>query len=645
MGHAAGKNNKDLGALQLMKGLIGTLGSAGRGALSATLGMPGDLEQLGRMIVGNENDTLFPTTETVSAKMPKLPASLSQPVAEELGQWAPLSPSAAKKLAKPATRAVAEAIARGAESNSPLARIALPGTMRTNVVKDRGGNWITDVGQDPRSPRAHLRGFRDFPEHRDEAIMFGGHYADEADTPAMQTRMRQNAALNSFLENKLGRYIERDMGTPGDPIRALAEQGILHFDPHTGTQPNGIGQFMRNMYAGSKVPNEGPDWAQKVQQSLVSRQGQSDLARKWEAAADSSIDAEPISTYLDRDSKFHHLKQPWMEREGLNLDDPIYRLTNHGVSELGFLHLKDELKNALRGEAGGLPPNLRLAPEDLDKMGIDNAVRHVAKINEWRAVQKAEADALKANNAATHLYKEYPENNPRGLHWVELKAPEAGEVIDDGFGNMSAPGYVDLEKALKYEGDTMGHCVGGYCDNVFEGSSRIFSLRDAKGQPHVTIETAPPLPEDIQKLAKKARAEFDATGRTETDRYGFGDWLDDNGYSDLVGMNLANTGERSNIVQIKGKQNRAPNAEYLPFVQDFIKSDNWGDIGDLHNAQMWKHPKTGAYHTIEEAMNNPELGAVYESRNLDANGNYIGRRYAEGGLVENGDDFAYPGFF
>ena len=48
-----------------------------------------------------------------------------------------------------------------------------------------------------------------------------------------------------------------------------------------------------------------------------------------------------------------------------------------------------------------------------------------------------------------------------------------------------------LGDALKYEGDTMGHCVGGYCPDVLEGHSRIFSLRDAKGEPHVTVETKP----------------------------------------------------------------------------------------------------------------------------------------------------------
>lgn len=41
---------------------------------------------------------------------------------------------------------------------------------------------------------------------------------------------------------------------------------------------------------------------------------------------------------------------------------------------------------------------------------------------------------------------------------------------------------------LAWEGDQMGHCVGGYCDLVEKGDSIIYSLRDPKGMPHATIE-------------------------------------------------------------------------------------------------------------------------------------------------------------
>ncbi len=45
-------------------------------------------------------------------------------------------------------------------------------------------------------------------------------------------------------------------------------------------------------------------------------------------------------------------------------------------------------------------------------------------------------------------------------------------------------------ESLEYEGQEMGHCVGGYCDIVTQGGSIIYSLRDPKNKPHVTIEVS-----------------------------------------------------------------------------------------------------------------------------------------------------------
>jgi hypothetical protein len=43
-----------------------------------------------------------------------------------------------------------------------------------------------------------------------------------------------------------------------------------------------------------------------------------------------------------------------------------------------------------------------------------------------------------------------------------------------------------------------------------------------------------------------------------------------------------------NMIQTKGTANRAPVDDYLPYVQDFIKSDTWGEVGDLANARVRK---------------------------------------------------------
>jgi hypothetical protein len=44
----------------------------------------------------------------------------------------------------------------------------------------------------------------------------------------------------------------------------------------------------------------------------------------------------------------------------------------------------------------------------------------------------------------------------------------------------------------------------------------------------------------------------------------------------------------SEIIQIKGKQNKAPKEEYLPFVQDFVRSGKWSDVRDLANTGLYR---------------------------------------------------------
>lgn len=47
---------------------------------------------------------------------------------------------------------------------------------------------------------------------------------------------------------------------------------------------------------------------------------------------------------------------------------------------------------------------------------------------------------------------------------------------------------VTSENDLLVEGNKQNHCVGSYCDDVKSGSSIIYSLRDPKNHPHVTME-------------------------------------------------------------------------------------------------------------------------------------------------------------
>lgn len=294
---------------------------------------------------------------------------------------------------------------------------------------------------------------------------------------------------------------------------------------------------------------------------------------------------------------------PWINK--VDPETMIYR-SNQGFSirDAGFDHIIDELKNAMNPNSG-LPAHLQLTPEQVASMGMEKATRHVNDINLWRSEQKSMADIVRAQKSAV-TYKEYPETQKK-LRWVELKPSEQlpeGWKTEDKNGRTwfvdpegkyhnpdSDPRLAELEDALKYEGEVMQHCVGGYCPDVIQGKTRIFSLRDAKGKPNVTIEVIPPEQpypvsgEEFAKLDSATKAQYREYVRQWRQRHPEVEDLTDKDTANA----LAEAGvppRPPEIRQIKGKGNRKPKAEFIPFIQDFIKSQKWSDIKDLGNTDL-----------------------------------------------------------
>jgi hypothetical protein len=105
--------------------------------------------------------------------------------------------------------------------------------------------------------------------------------------------------------------------------------------------------------------------------------------------------------------------------------------------------------------------------------------------------------------------------------------------------------WVDVRTpdALSLEGNIMGHCVGGsnYCNAVAKDTTKIISLRDKKGLPHVTIQLEK-TPEGFTRVAQ-----IKGTANNSPEKY-FGEinaFLDD--YSAKLGKNLTIT-ERPSFV-------------------------------------------------------------------------------------------------
>jgi len=449
----------------------------------------------------------------------------------------------------------AQAAGKAATALSGLG--ALPGAA---VIKPKGGNWLAGSVERALEP---LR--KPMPSRATDA------FGNEVPNPLANSPMyTENAALNKWIDTKLTKYVKNEMATPEDPVRALAERGTLHFEPQGGA----VRSHTMRTVAG--MPTEPT--------------ATTPLARAWEDVSDAAVMRGQYQDMIPfAESGEEGLRKYGGEYAVKNPQAVAYAFdTGASPSDMGFPHIIDELTNAMNPNSG-LPASLRLTPQQLEKVTVPQAVERVAKINEWRAAQKAEADALKARNPATFEHRAYEtvpgtaEPNEKGLRWVELKAstepvdvssmliqnagkysilepgqklswkdPKTGRVLFDtpekaAKAYTQHKHYASLEDALKYEGDVMGHCVGGYCPDVQEGRSRIYSLRDAKGEPHVTVEVRPGIIEPRMNGDVKLPDE---------------------------------------IVQIKGKANRAPKDEYLPFVQDFVRSGQWSAVGDIRNTGL-----------------------------------------------------------
>ena len=400
-------------------------------------------------------------------------------------------------------------------------------------------------------------------------------------------------SAQDWLARSLAKYYKTDFGSPQDPLRDLAERG-LHYDLDMTPE-------------------------------------------KWKATVDSYLLADPIGDVMfplnraggmpgaGSDLRGGALSaMPWLAKQPVT--DKVYGIGSGG---LNLEHFADEFANALNPEASGLPMDLAVRPESLGRMTFAQAAERVGRINQFRAKEMERAALGNLDSPAVQTFKEYADDNPMGLRWAELKAPDPEGGLPEGWqmgpdrdGFLSPEGeffytypgqgqYDDaLQQALKYEGDTMGHCVGGYCDDVMEGRSRIFSLRDAKGEPHVTVETAPVLTGISGDILNQMEPGIWDKIVSEGGHYDTFDWLKNNRPDLLARFDDRPTEE---IIQIKGKQNRAPKDDYLPFVQDFVKSGKWSNVGDLVNTGLVRLPD-GRYIThdqMDEVIAKNNLDTVY----------------------------------
>ncbi len=453
-------------------------------------------------------------------------AGVAQPVVSGAAKLA----GAGAKAAAPFARSTAEM------ANELYAAGQMPGMVSPNayVVKPKGGNWL------PGSVEKNVE-------------LMKGLDADLVDQLGLNPVNAASPHVTNWVDNKLVKYIKNEMGTPGDPVRALADKGTLHVNPDdlfyrmpdefTDVTPGGMVATARTS-GGFPIESASSTYA----------------GRNWEASADMAV--KP----LDIENLNKVFREPWMDK--LPSDSKIYATQPGVLNKLGFEHLVDELKSATGGDVN-IPQHLRIDPAKLERMSVPDAVQHVAKINEWRFEQ---AGKVAVENVAK-LPEALPSTDPK-FTWRNLNNPE-DEALTRG--------------AHEAVGKDMGICIGQtqYVGRAIKGEANHFSLFDDKGHPHVAIEARPSTldkaignmsREQKDSLTAQAKQQIgvdpnDATYILNDEQFNALMSTMDKIYVDTYGA------PPPDIFQVKGKANATSvNAKYQDQLKQFLNSQEWGNV-------------------------------------------------------------------
>jgi hypothetical protein len=317
--------------------------------------------------------------------------------------------------------------------------------MKSYVIKPKGGNWLAGKIEKSIEP-LKIQGLPDLTGTGEIPLDPGP------------------AAINKWLDTKLNKYIKNEMGTAEDPLRELAERGVVA--GNFGTVGRDDQKYLEGLREAAGFPSKGL--------------AKSRLARKYEALSDLAISQNTAGTYTGSTSGRPYTgymdANPWLSK--VPPETKVYELIqpNPLTDDLGFNHVIDELKNAIDPNST-LPANLRLKYTDLDKVTVPQAVERVAKINDWRAAQAAEAEkaGMLDNLTATPRLQDPTTQlsfvEKPGMTWVDIPA-----TTDE-----------KANKLCTTIGKQAGWCTQGrdLAESYGSGNNRLTTLLDAEGRPHV----------------------------------------------------------------------------------------------------------------------------------------------------------------
>lgn len=270
---------------------------------------------------------------------------------------------------------------------------------------------------------------------------FAGFFLVSADVDELAEKARQNLFNREDLVNMNRQYLSPE-GTPSASGLGQDEQGNITVPEGLKPEPN---------------PKYNPGLYNDIQRTLERLPSEHYKFYPW-------VTKQMKKSVTPTLPGGGNVRYPWNTNGHLN--DILTQAFRH------MEYLRSQPKNS--PNAAPVPdinqmdwPGLEKWVYDRNALGID-----VRPGTQWEYTEKQPA---------------YDEHTPPNLTAYKWPVQEKKWDVGDGYTVWPVWSKNDLAQ----EGNMMGHCVGGYCNTVQQGNSVIFSLRDSKGEPHVTIELEP----------------------------------------------------------------------------------------------------------------------------------------------------------
>jgi len=366
-----------------------------------------------------------------------------------------------------------------------------------------------------------------------------------------------------FIRNKGRKYLTTEYGTAEDSLRKALLEGRL---PRFGTDKQAFRTYALKAARGEgrgagAAAEEGGDAAQALSRLMGDPEAIADLEKAYDAATairaklikPSDVQANEgysIANKVEAQLR-EKLRAEGVPEELINIEYPYPKT----IEDLSKSYASESEKNLGRvieeSLPGGAPTELRSQfPKDVESMLY--AVKNTEPIYD---VGQPSLDFLKASNLAEGIASiplkdlqrmSFPEAVIKGTKnmklvrdWQEvLKNAESGKNLPKQLYFKGTEPVKELGENLQWvrvtspdavelEGAAMRHSVGGYKtsnsynlggkDAFNQGRARIYSLRDSKGVPQVTVEVEA-LPNGELNVTRQIQAKFNSEPTAEQKR-------------------------------------------------------------------------------------------------------------------------------